>query len=92
MGTSSSRRREGEREREGASGSDSPTTIELSSGMRVMVDHESREVTIMAPQRLLQRVEEEDEEEEESGSEGDEEMMLPTLGLLARLLGGVSHG
>lgn len=89
MGTSSSRRRE--REREGASGSDSPTTIELSSGMRVMVDHESREVTIMAPQQLLQRVEEEDEEEE-SGSEGDEEMMLPTLGLLARLLGGVSHG
>ena len=58
--------------------------------MRVVVDREAREVTIMAPQRLLQRGDE--EEDEESGSEEEEEMMLPTLGLIARLLGGAAHG
>ena len=96
MGTNSSRRRE--REREGddeASGSDRPATIELSSGMRLVINHETREITIMAPERLVhgEGEEEEEEEEEEGQSDSDEEdMVLPTLGLIARLLGGGSRG
>ena len=96
MGTNSSRRRERERERERddeASGSDRPATIELSSGMRLVIDHETREITIMAPERLVHGEGEEEEEEEEGQSGSDEEdMVLPTLGLIARLLGGGSRG
>ena len=99
MGTNSSRRRERERERERddeASGSDRPAMIELSSGMRLVIDHETREITIMAPERLVhgEGEEEEEEEEEEEGQSGsdEEDMVLPTLGLIARLLGGGSRG
>ena len=96
MGTNSSRRRERERERERddeASGSDRPAMIELSSGMRLVIDHETREITIMAPERLVHGEGEEEEEEEEGQSGSDEEdMVLPTLGLIARLLGGGSRG
>ena len=70
MGTNSSRRRERERERERerddeASGSDRPATIELSSGMRLVIDHETREITIMAPERLVHGEGEEEEDWEE---------------------------
>ena len=93
MGTNSSRRRERERDDE-ASGSDRPATIELSSGMRLVIDHETREITIMAPERLVHGEGEEEEEEEEEGQSGsdEEDMVLPTLGLIARLLGGGSRG
>ena len=45
----------------------------------------------MAPERLVHGEGEEEEEEEEGGSD-EEDMVLPTLGLLARLLGGGSRG
>jgi len=90
MGTNSSRRRERERNDE-VSGGDRPATVELSSGMRLVIDHETREITIMAPERLVHGEGEEEEEEEEGGSD-EEDMVLPTLGLLARLLGGGSRG
>ena len=93
MGTNSSRRQERERSDE-VSGGDRPATVELSSGMRLVIDHETREITIMAPERLVhgEGEEEEEEEEEEEGGSDEEDMVLPTLGLIARLLGGGSHG